>query len=155
MPTPIYPISTATSFQEPETTVAAGPKTLGQNDFLKLLSVQMQSQDPMSPMQDTQFISQMANFTSLEQMKNLTASFNDFISQQRAVDAQSFLGKSVTVLDTKTGSAVTGVVSAVSIQDGEPLLNIGGKTYSTSNITAIHSSPPALDANTAPTPLNP
>src|SRR6266568_738035 len=48
-----------------------GQKTLGVNDFLKLLTVQLQSQDPLKPMEDTAFISQMASFTSLEQMRTL------------------------------------------------------------------------------------
>ena len=147
----IYPTSPA-GFGDPDAapTTAAGPKTLGQNDFLKLLSVQMQSQDPMNPMEDTQFISQMANFTSLEQMKNLTASFDSFVGQQRSVDAQSYLGKTVTLLDPEKG-LVTGLVSGVTFEDGEPRLIVGSKNYDPKLITTIHSSPPIGGANTAPT----
>ena len=45
---------------------------LGADDFMKLLTTQLTSQDPMNPMKDTEFISQMANFTSLEQMRTLS-----------------------------------------------------------------------------------
>ena len=113
-------------------------KTLGQQDFLKLLAVQMQSQDPMNPMKDTDFIAQMANFTSLEQMKNLTTSFDSFINQQRSVDAQTYLGKTVTLLDSDKG-LISGSVSGVTFESGEPRLIVGGKSYDPALVTTIHS----------------
>jgi flagellar basal-body rod modification protein FlgD len=114
-----------------------GTKTLGQDDFLKLLSVQMQAQDPMNPMADTEFISQMANFTSLEQMKNLTASFSAFISQQSIIGAQAYLGKTVTVLDPAVGP-VTGPVSGVTFEKGQPRLLVGDKSYDPALVSTIH-----------------
>ena len=117
-------------------TTAAGPKVLGQEDFLKLLSVQMQAQDPLSPMEDTQFISQMANFTSLEQMKNLSANFESFISQQRSVDAAGYLGKTVTLLDSEKG-IVTGPVTRVTFEDEGPRIIVGGKPYDPAMITSL------------------
>ena len=137
--TPTTPATGAGASPDPVTTTT-GKKTLGQNDFLKLLSVQMQAQDPLNPMKDTEFISQMANFTSLEQMKNLTTSFDSFIGQQRSVDAQSYLGKTVTLLDADTG-LVTGPVTGVTFEEGLPRLMVGGETYDPAMITTIHASP--------------
>jgi len=139
--------TSGTAYGQDAGATTTGMKTLGQNDFLKLLSVQMQSQDPLNPMADTEFISQMANFTSLEQMKNLTASFESFISQQRSVDAQTYLGKTVTLLDSQLG-LVTGTVSGVTFEDGLPRLMVSGKTYDPALITTIHAS--ATNATTQP-----
>jgi flagellar basal-body rod modification protein FlgD len=133
----ILPISTAEQTTANQTPiVTTGPKTLGQEDFLKLIAVQMKSQDPMNPMKDTEFISQMANFTSLEQMKNLTSSFEAFVSQQRSIDAQSYLGKTVTLLAGETG-VVSGQVSGINFEEGTPRLVVNGTAYDPALVTSI------------------
>lgn len=137
----IYPVNAAAGTANEQASPAA-PKSLGQDDFLKLLSVQMQAQDPMNPMKDTEFVAQMASFTSLEQMKSLTASFNSFISQQHLTDAQSYLGKTVTAFDPDAG-LVTGQVSGISVVDGSPRLMIGDATFDPSTISMIHGAPAA------------
>ena len=62
------------------------PKQLGQEEFLKLLITQLKSQDPMKPVEDTAFIAQMAQFSSLNQMQALNKSFETFNRNQ--ADAQ-------------------------------------------------------------------
>ncbi len=116
----------------------AGKTKLDANDFMKLLTAQLTAQDPMNPMKDTEFISQMANFSSLEIMKDMSSSMSAFTSTQSFSTAASLLGKNATVKDTttSTGSA-TGVVDAVVLNGGKPTVLIGGKHYETSLITAI------------------
>jgi len=138
--------TSGTTYGQETAATTTGMKTLGQDDFLKLLAVQMQAQDPLNPMQDTEFISQMANFTSLEQMKNLTASFESFINQQRSVDAQSYLGKTVTVFDSEQG-LVTGSVSGVTFEEGETRITVGGKNYDPALITTYHAPSTASGSN--------
>jgi flagellar basal-body rod modification protein FlgD len=72
---------------------------LGKDDFLKILMTQLQNQDPMNPMQDKDFIAQMATFSSLEQMTNLTKTMEKFVenqNQSQLISYNQFVGKQVT-----------------------------------------------------------
>lgn len=95
---------------------------LGKDDFLKILVAQLQNQDPTTPMDNSQFISQMAQFSALEQMQQLNSSFG--YSQ-----AYSLLGKSVTAEVTGSDGvpkSITGIVSGVRNIGNAPYLCING-----------------------------
>lgn len=109
---------------------------LNQDDFLKLLTTQLAYQDPMNPMSDTQYISQMSSFTSLEQMRSLTSDFEKYSNAQGVSAAQGFLGKTVTATDAG-GTSVTGVVSEVRTESGLPLLMVNGTSYDPSSVTSV------------------
>ncbi len=114
-------------------TTAAQKQTLGAQDFLKLLTVQLQTQDPLDPMKDTDFIAQMANFTSLEQMRELTSSFGEFQEQQQRMAAQAYLGKEVTLADN-----VSGIVTAIEqAEDGSLIISVGEHAYPISDIRRV------------------
>ena len=112
--------------------------TLTQEDFLKLLTVQLQHQDPLKPMEDAQFMGTMAQFASLEQTRELTKTLGDFTKSQILNSAQIYLGRQVTldVLD-KSGNVVAGTVSAVKVVGGVPQITIGGKDYATASVMEI------------------
>lgn len=122
-----------------------GQTTLGENDFLKLLSVQLQSQDPLQPMSDTEFISQMATFSSLNEMQTLNSNFSGFQQTQGTTSADNLIGQTVTVQGA-TGTA-TGKVTGVTITSGNPQITINGTNYDLSEITSI--TPAASSASTA------
>ena len=103
--------------------------SLGKDDFLKLLVTQLQTQDPMNPMDDTQFISQMAQFTSLEQMKNMNTSV-------QMTQATSYIGKQVT-WDNAQGVEQTGVVKSVRMVNSEPKIIIGDQSIALTKITSV------------------
>ena len=109
---------------------------LNQDDFLKLLTTQLTYQDPMNPMSDTQYISQMSNFNSLEQMRALKTDFEKYSSAQSVSAAQNFLGKTVTATDAG-GTSVTGVVSEVQTASGLPHLIINGAAYDPATVTSV------------------
>ncbi|MBM7586836.1 flagellar basal-body rod modification protein FlgD [Bacillus pakistanensis] len=76
-----------------------GNNILGKDDFLKILMTQLQNQDPLNPMEDKDFIAQMATFSSLEQMTNLTKTMESFVesnSQSQMIAYNQFVGKQVT-----------------------------------------------------------
>ncbi|WP_445488250.1 flagellar hook assembly protein FlgD [Niallia sp. 03133] len=75
-----------------------GSSNLGKDDFLKILITQLQHQDPSNPMEDKDFIAQMATFSSLEQMTNMNTTMNNFISlqtQSNLISYSQFVGKEV------------------------------------------------------------
>lgn len=110
--------------------------SLGKDEFLKILIAQMQNQDPTKPMDDTQFISQMAQFSALEQMQQLNTAF----SYSRAY---SLLGRSVAAQVTDENGkplAVTGTVDGVTTIGGMPYLSINGDLVSmTAPLTVLGS----------------
>lgn len=100
-----------------------GDGTLGKDDFMKILIAQLQNQDPTNPMEDTEFIAQMAQFSALEQTMNLTKAFEKFAesqSQSQLIQYNSFVGKNVKwhAIEEKDGKPVLG-------DDGNPVINEG------------------------------
>ena len=128
----------ATSFLN-GTPAAAPRQQLNQDDFLKLLTTQLSNQDPLKPMEDTQFIAQMAQFSSLQQATTLTKDFEAFSNAQEISSAQNLLAKTVSL--TSDDTVVTGLVSEVRIKNGAAQIIISGKSYDPSTVTSITSGP--------------
>ena len=108
---------------------------LGKDDFLKLLIAQLQNQDPTSPMEDTQFISQMAQFSSLEQMTNMSTSFSRLASLMNSQEAYSTLGKTV---ELNVGETTTSGVVEAATRGENPQVMVNGMYYSMEQIAAIY-----------------
>ena len=101
---------------------------LGKDDFLQLLTTQLKNQDPMNPMEDMDFIGQMAEFSSLEQMLNLNSSvekINTALTNNQTTQAMMFLGTNVTADVDDSGEPVTGTVSMIGFKDNQPYLKVG------------------------------
>jgi flagellar basal-body rod modification protein FlgD len=124
----------------------AGKSNLGADDFMKLLSAQLKAQDPMNPVKDTEFVAQMASFTSLEQMGTLVKSFNSFQADQRSASAPLYLGRDVTISDPNRGD-LSGTVEAVLFDAGKPSVVINGEAYDLAYVTGV-----ALAAGSAAAP---
>lgn len=82
-----------------------GSSSLGEPDFLTLLVTQLQNQDPLNPMDDTTFVAQLAQFSSLQELTNLNTGMTNLLTAvqgQEAIGAANFIGKTVTA----TGSSL-------------------------------------------------
>jgi flagellar basal-body rod modification protein FlgD len=121
-------------------TVTATKKVLDSDDFMKLLSVQMANQDPLKPQDDTAFISQMASFSSLAQMNQLTKDFTALRTDQSRNTATSYLGMQVTVLDSDQQS-VTGIVTGVDTATDTAQIQINGTYYPLTSVTCVELPP--------------
>jgi flagellar basal-body rod modification protein FlgD len=98
---------------------------LGKDQFLKLFVAQLQHQDPMNPMQDSEFMGQMASFSTLEQVSNLAVANEKIAASLNSTSAVSLLGRTVTWTDSDDVSH-TGVVEKVTTAGGTPSLTVGG-----------------------------
>ena len=119
-------------------------KVLGQNDFLQLLVTQMQNQDPMSPMQDTEIIAQMAQFTSLEQSKQMSADMAEKRSQTSFQQGIGLLNQQVTVQAGEEAPA-TGTVTELKVGDGEPKVRINSRFYALQDVIHVKATDGAND----------
>ncbi len=109
--------TTGTTFTNPS-------DTLGENDFLKLMMDQLQNQDPLNPSDPTQYMSELANFSSLEQQTQIAQSTASAATQQASTSALGLLGHTVSYKDS-SGVTQTGTVSKVDFTSSGPALTIG------------------------------
>lgn len=107
-----------------------GTSELGKDAFLSLLCTQMKYQDPLNPQSDTEFISQLASFSALEQMQNLNSTF----SQSQAF---SMIGQEVHVKADNKQGFVAGTVDYVTVSRGKAYLSIGGTLYSADKLITV------------------
>ena len=114
-------------------------QSLGKEDFLKILLTQLSHQDPTAPMQDKEFIAQMAQFSSLEQMNNMAADFAKMARMLKVTEASSSLGKAVELIVPGMGledETVQGVVRAVT-RDETPRILVNGKFYDWEKVSTV------------------
>ncbi|HRP67929.1 MAG TPA: flagellar hook capping FlgD N-terminal domain-containing protein [Turneriella sp.] len=112
----------------------SGYDALDKNSFLKLLVTQLSKQDPTNPMNDREFISQMAQFSSLEQMNNVASSMNKL----RNAQANTLIGKMVEGKDFVTEKHLQGIVTAAIYEpNGDVLLKVGGRFTKFDDITSV------------------
>ena len=107
---------------------ASGSNELGKNEFMKLMIAQMENQNPVDPQDNGAFISQLAEFSSLQEMQGISASVNNFTNQfksSQALQASAMVGRSVLVpassAPLSTGGTVSGIVS---VEESTSALNI-------------------------------
>jgi len=139
MSTSAIPSTGARSAVSPSVLAAIPPKTLNQDDFLKLLVVQMKSQDPLNPKKDTEFIAQMTQFSALEQSKSMQKDIAELRDDQEILQANALIGRFV-ALENGTDVMLTGIVSAVEVEEGTPKIVVNGGSYELSQVVLI--SPP-------------
>lgn len=117
---------------------AATTSQLGRDAFLKLLITELQNQDPMSPMQDKDFIAQLAQFSSLEQMQKLSSGMDDIGKSQAATRALEMVGMQIDYVDVDAGGPVSGAVTGVVFEDGWAILEVGSKQVQLADVISVH-----------------
>lgn len=121
---------------QPDTTSTNAFDNLGINDFVKLLVTELQSQDPLEPMDNSQILQQVSQIREIQSSTKLTETLSSVALGQNMSMAASLLKKNVTAL-TDAGKTITGTVDRVTIADGDVKVHIGGDTVKLSNISEI------------------
>lgn len=123
---PVDPVASTSGAGLYTTTAARTPKQAMDGEvFMSLLVTQLRNQDPSSPMDTNQMISQTTQLAMMEQMTDLTKTNQENFSLQMRSAAAALLGQTASYLDTD-GKAVNGIVSAVSYAGSVPKVTIGG-----------------------------
>ena len=109
-------------------TAASAPSaqvnSLGLEDFLKVLLTQLTYQDPLKPLDNQEFIAQLAQFTSLEQNRQVNDRLQQLLTIQSATQSVGLLGRTVEVQSSTGGTNTTGEVTTLRFRQGEPLVTV-------------------------------
>lgn len=100
----------------------SGNSSIGLQDFLKILISQLSFQDPLKPMDNQQFMAQMAQFTALEQSQQLNTKMDALLSTQASLQSVGLIGRTVDVT-TETGT-LSGTVVALSLSGPQPSISV-------------------------------
>jgi flagellar basal-body rod modification protein FlgD len=118
--------TTGTTLSTPGTSLASNTDNgLGENDFLQLMMDQLKNQDPLQPDDPTQYLSELASFSSLEQETSISTSTSTTATEQSTAAALGLLGHTVNYTDA-SGATQTGTVQKVDFTSSGPELTING-----------------------------
>lgn len=108
---------------------------LGKNDFLNILAAQLQYQDPMEGGDNSEYVAQLAQFSSLEQMENLNVTFNELKVNQNLLYGTLLIGKMVNL--TFGEEMISGVVDKVKLTNDLLNLVVNGQEYSVKDVVSV------------------
>jgi flagellar basal-body rod modification protein FlgD len=129
-------ITSATSTSLYSTATTAPKQTLDSEAFLQLLVAQLRAQDPSSPMDTNQMMSQTTQLAQMEQLTTMSGLSQESFALQMRMAAAGYVGNTVAYTDAN-GAAKTGVVSAVSFAGSVPMLTIGAESVRLDAVSGI------------------
>ncbi|OZB97803.1 flagellar hook capping FlgD N-terminal domain-containing protein [Paenibacillus sp. XY044] len=136
----IWPNYSASNVQKASTKT----QTLGKDQFLSILVTQLQNQDPMQPMEDKEFIAQMAQFTSVEQLMNISSQLTAM--SQSLGNVSGLIGKQISWVDGGSSSdesgesapeIKSGIVDSIIVKDGVQYASVGSVAIPITKIIEI------------------
>lgn len=135
---PIDSITGAAVPPSPQSSAATDAFGLGFESLLRIVLTQLTYQDPLKPMENFEFVSQLAQFSQIQQTQDMARSLETLVSAQATAQAASLLGKEV---DIPAGSlTLSGTVTAVSFNNGAPAITVEtaeGQTISNINLGSV------------------
>jgi flagellar basal-body rod modification protein FlgD len=117
--------------------VGAASSVVNKDEFLQLFVAQLKNQNPMDPLKGHEFIAQLAQFSSVEQLTNLNTSFAEEFKFQQLLGGGDLIGRNATYVDTTFGGIGEGIIQGSKITDGATSVIIGNKEIPISDLTGI------------------
>ena len=125
--------SSVNNASQPDVFGGGEAEGLGQDAFLKLLVTQIQMQDPMEPMSAQEYVGQLAQFSSVEQLQNANVQLAVLQHMEGVCQALLLIGRTIS-----TGEeGVTGVVEGVTFAEGQPKLIVGEEEVDPGDVTQV------------------
>lgn len=137
---PLDPISSVNTTPATSPTQSAHPgmEGLDENAFLMLLLAQLKNQDPLKPMEDKDFIAQLAQFNSLNQLTELNKTMKELMTAQTVAQGSALIGKTVSGLSSD-GGVVTGLVSGLRLTGDKVMLDVEGHNLPLERVNSVQS----------------
>ena len=110
---------------------------VNKDEFLRLFVAQLKNQSPLDPLKGHEFIAQLAQFSSVEQLTNLNTSFADEFKFQQLLGGGDLIGRNATYVDTTLGGVGEGIIQGSKIDGDTTSVIIDNKEIPISNITGI------------------
>lgn len=110
---------------------------LDKNAFLYILTTELSNQDPMNTKDNTEYIAQLAQFSSLEQMQNLNASISKLLTTDKIMNGAALIGKNVQFKVGDNDPVVEKIKSVKSADGDIVLVSVNGKSYTFDQISQI------------------
>ncbi len=141
----ITTVNGVTSYQTGDTK-SAGSQGLGQDAFMKILIAQLRNQNPLEPMKDAEFIAQMAQFTSLEQLTSLNrtmTAYTEAMGGKSMADFAEMIGKEISWKNEDTDATESGIVQSIIHEDGKFYAQLAGsdQRIDLSTVTLLQAAP--------------
>lgn len=119
----------------------SGTQTVGSDEFLRLLTLQLRYQNPLEPMKETEFVTQLAQFSQLEALQKLHSTLSEALARQ---DALAALGRGVELLGrrvvVRTGDrSVEGPVEGLRLDPGGTRVVVGGSEFDITDVVEVRS----------------
>jgi len=147
----IASVTSTASGEQSSGAKAAKPDELGQDAFLTLLLAQLRNQDPFKPMEDRDFVAQLAQLNSLSQLTEMNDTLTQLSGAQMLTQASTLIGKIVAGMST-TGERVTGLVTGLRLVDGKVILDVDGASVRLDTVHEVTEPAPAPAPAPVPVP---
>ena len=129
----ITPTPASTAFAPSPVSYSTGSDELDRNTFLRLLTTQIQMQDPLEPVSGQEFVAQLAQFSMVEQLESTNLQLSILQRAEAITQSLALIGRQIATRD----DSVSGVVEAVIFADGQPKRVVGGEQIDPGDVIRV------------------